>query len=260
MTRSLITTILLSALVLLVLGGWAYLKQRDLMYFPQFTRDAPAADFELPVEGAVLRGWVVNPGQEDAILYFGGNAEPVQAMRGDLAQWFPAHSSYLVPYRGYGASSGDPSESALSSDALAVYDFVRARHPDGDIHVIGRSLGSGVASYLAARRPVARLVLVTPFDSMANVAQGHYRWLPVRWLLRDRYEASQHLQEYEGPVLVVRASEDRIVPPIRTERLVESLPVRPKVVTLEGADHNTLSAVPGYRRAIVDFIQAPTPR
>ena len=260
MLKTIFGLLLVLALLYAALSAWVYFRQRDFIYFPQFTRaDLPPANLELPVDGVVLRGWVVNPGNTDAVIYFGGNAEPVQAMRAELARWFPEHSSYLVPYRGYGASDGVPGERALTADALALYDLVRSSHPDGSISVIGRSLGSGVASYLAAHRPVARLVLVTPFDSMARLAQTHYSFLPVRWLLRDRYDSARHLQHYRGPVLIVRASNDRIVPAERTRQLVEALPVRPQVVALAGTDHNTLSYVPGYRQAIVDFVNRPKP-
>ncbi len=260
MLKTLAGLLLITALLYAALSAWVYFRQRDFIYFPQFTRaDLPAADLEIPVDAAVLRGWVVNPGNKDAVIYFGGNAEPVQAMRTDLEHWFPARSSYLVPYRGYGDSEGQPGERALSADALALYDLVRSRHPDGSIAVIGRSLGSGVASYLAAHRSVAGLVLVTPFDSMARLAQTHYSFLPVRWLLRERYDSARHLQNYRGPVLIVRASDDRIVPAARTAALVAALPLRPQVVELAGTDHNTLSYVPGYRQVIVDFVNRRDP-
>lgn len=260
MLKTLIGLLLVAALLYAALSAWIYFRQRDFIYFPQFTRaDVPAADLELQVDGAVLRGWVVNPGNRDAVIYFGGNAEAVQAMRTDLQHWFPDRSSYLVPYRGYGGSDGRPGETALHADALALYDLVRSRHPDGAITVIGRSLGSGVASYLAAHRPVAKLVLVTPFDSMARLAQTHYSFLPVRWLLRERYDSARHLKNYLGPVLIVRASDDRIVPAARTAALVEALPVQPHVAELAGTDHNTLSLVPGYRQAIVNFVDRREP-
>ncbi|HSM11329.1 MAG TPA: alpha/beta fold hydrolase [Lysobacter sp.] len=260
MFKTLLSLLLVLVLLYAALSAWVFFRQRDFIYFPQFTHaDLPPTNLELPVEDVVLRGWVVNPGKRDAVIYFGGNAEPVQAMRAELAQWLPGHSSYLAAYRGYGASDGVPGERALTADALALYDLVRSRHPDGSITVIGRSLGSGVASHLAARRPVARLVLITPFDSMARLAQTHYSFLPVRWLLRDRYESARHLKHYRGPVLIVRASNDRIVPAERTMQLAESLPVRPQVVALPGTDHNTLSYGPGYRQAIVDFVNRQDP-
>ncbi|MDQ3510441.1 MAG: alpha/beta hydrolase, partial [Pseudomonadota bacterium] len=90
-------------------------------------------------------------------------------------------------------------------------------------------------------------------------AQTHYSFLPVRWLLRERYDSARHLQNYRGPVLIVRASDDRIVPAARTAALVAALPLRPQVVELAGTDHNTLSYVPGYRQAIVDFVNRRDP-
>ncbi|MDQ3286653.1 MAG: lysophospholipase [Pseudomonadota bacterium] len=253
--------LLLIALLYLALSGWLYFKQRELIYYPQFTRAGlPTADLELPVDGAVLRGWVANPGRRDAVVYFGGNAESVHALRNELAQWFPDRSVYLLPYRGYGASGGEPSEQALLADALVLYDHVRSAHPDGSIAVIGRSLGSGVASYLAAHRPVSALVLVTPFDSMARLAQSHYPFLPAQWLIRERFESARHLRQYRGPVLIVRASEDVIVPAERTRSLIQALPMEPEVVEIAGSDHNNISAVREYGQAIVEFIDASTPQ
>lgn len=236
------------------LCAWLYLSQRSLIYFPQFTGvDARATDIEIRRDDVTLRGWVVNPGRPAAIIYFGGNAERIERGRDAFAAWFPGHSVYLVAYRGYGASEGSPRETDLLADAVAVYDQVRARH-EGPIAVVGRSLGSGVASYLASQRPVARLALVTPFDSMAAMGAAHYPWLPVRWLLRDRYESTRHLSSYQGPVLVIRAGRDTIVPPANTGRLVRSLRSRPTVVVLPAADHNTLDDDPGYRAALVRFL------
>ena len=246
--------ITIAAVAYLGLCAWMYARQRDFIYFPQFTRvDARGTDFEIRCNGVTLRGWVVNPGRPSAIVYFGGNAERVELARDAFAAWFPDRSGYFIAYRGYGASDGVPRQSDLFGDALAVFDHARARHP-GSIAVVGRSLGSGVASYLASQRPVARLALITPFDSMAGVASTHYPWLPVRWLLRDRYESTRHLAGYHGPILVVRAGRDTVIPAIHTHRLVQSLPAVPTVVVLPTADHNMLDSDPGYREALVGFL------
>ena len=101
---------------------------------------------------------------------------------------FPDRSLFLVNYRGYGGSSGQPSEAALFADALAIFDHVRREH--SEIAVMGRSLGSGVAVLVASERPVEQLVLVTAFDSLVNVAREYLRWLPVGRLLRDRYDSA----------------------------------------------------------------------
>lgn len=244
------------ALVYVGLCGWMYAKQRELMYFPQFSQGSTApTDFELRRDGITLRGWVVNPRQPGAIVYFGGNAESIEDMRDEFAQWFPDRSTYLVAYRGFGASDGSPGEDALFADALAVFDQVQARHPGAAVAVIGRSLGSGVASYVASQRPVARLALVTPFDSLVNVAQAHYPWLPVRQLLKDRYESTRYLAKYRGPVLVIRAGRDEVVPAANTDRLITSLANPPQVIQLPAADHNTIGDDPAYGAALTGFLK-----
>jgi len=188
------------------------------------------------------------------VLYFGGNAERIEDRRKDFARIFPHASTYLVPYRGYGASEGTPTESDILEDALAVYDQVQARQPGARIVVIGRSLGSAVASYVASKRPVSKLVLVTPFDSMSNVAQSHYPWLPVRWLLQDRYEQATYLKTYKGPLMIVRAGRDDVVPAASTNQLIASLGRKPRVLDLPQADHSSVATDATYTRALAAFV------
>lgn len=243
------------------LCGWMYARQHALMYYPHLTKaDVGQTDFGIARNGVMLNGWLVNIGKPNAVIYFGGNAERIEGMRDPFARWFPDSSVYLVPYRGYGASEGTPSEAALFDDALAVYDQVRARQADAPITVIGRSLGSGVASYVASRREVAKLVLVTPFDSMAGVARAHYPWLPVHWLVQDRYESTRHLAKYKGPILVIRAGKDEVVPPANTDRLISTLPRPPLVVDLADADHGSVTIDPAYGEALSSFVAASPPR
>lgn len=238
------------------LCAWMYARQRDFTYFPQFTRvDARDTDFELRRDGTTLRGWLVNPGRPSALLYFGGNAERIEMARDEFAAWFPDRSVYLLAYRGYGASEGSPGEAALFADSVALFDHVRARHP-GSIVVVGRSLGSGVASYLASQRPVERLALITPFDSLAEVASAHYPWLPVRILFRERYESRRYLAAYRGPVLVVRAGRDELIPAGNTSRLIAALPSPPQILDVPEADHDSVGDAPAYRKALTAFVNA----
>ncbi len=238
---------------LIVLLFWS--QQRALLFHPAFTRapDLPP-DFELPVEGAVLRGWVVNPGQPLALLYFGGNAEDVSRFRADAARLFPASTVYLVAYRGFGRSSGEPSEATLVADALALFDHVAGQHAAVD--ALGRSLGAGVAVQLAAARPLRRLGLVTPFDSVDRVGAHHYPWLPVRWLARDRFDSLAHAPGVEEPVLVVVAGQDLIVPPAHAERLLAALPRPARVLRLEAAGHNDVQEFPGFDAELAEFFAA----
>lgn len=209
-------------LLYVALCAFLYLQQRRLIYQPAATRPvAQAPDFILRREaGVTLRGWVVHPEQTRALLYFGGNGERIEDLREDFDHWFPDRAVYLLPYRGYANSDGAPSESALIGDALALFDEAATRHHV--IAVIGRSLGSGVAVQLAARRPVERLALVTPFDSLAAVAQAHYPFAPVRWLLQDRYESWRYAALVHCPVSILAAAQDEVVPPANTRRLAAS--------------------------------------
>lgn len=261
MTRKKLLTVALLATPALAyagLCGWMYAKQRELLYLPHMTKvDAAQTDFGIARNGVMLNGWLVNIGQPGAILYFGGNAERVEDRRKEFARLFPRASTYLVPYRGYGASEGTPTEADILEDALAVYDQVQARQPGAKIVVIGRSLGSAVASYVASKRPVAKLVLVTPFDSMANVAQSHYPWLPVRWLLQDRYEQATYLHAYKGPLMIVRAGRDDVVPAESTNQLIASLGRKARVLDLPEADHSSVATDATYARALASFVGAP---
>lgn len=255
--------VLLGAALLVAWLGlclFLFVVQRKLIYFPELTRtEGAVTDYALHRDDAVLRGWIVNPGQAAALLYFGGNAEAVEANRDDFASWFPHHTVYLLAYRGYGASNGTPAGPALLDDALAFFDDVQARHPGQPVSAIGRSLGSGIASHVAAQRPVDRLALITPFDSLADVAARHYRWLPVRWLLRDRYPSADNLRRYRNPVLVLHGGNDTIVPRANTEALVAALPVQPRVVEIAAADHNDIGLHPAFAEALSGFLHPSAP-
>lgn len=234
-----------------------YLQQRRLIYYPQFTRvDAGQTDFSLARPDAVLRGWVVNPGRTHALLYFGGNAESVDANREAFARALPSHTVYLVAYRGYGASDGAPTETALLADALALHDEVATRHPDGQVAVAGRSLGSGVATHVAAERDVSSLILITPFDSLVAVAQAHYPIFPVRLLLDDRYDSTARLPRHRGKLLVLRAGRDTVVPPLHTDRLLTAFKGPTQVQDFPAAGHDDLSLDPAYWPAIGSFLDA----
>lgn len=248
----------LLALAYLALAALLYANQRKLIYYPQYT-DAragdPPPDLSLPTAAGVQRGWVLAPGQRDAVIYFGGNAERVQDNRDDFQAQLPGRTVYLLPYRGYGGNPGTPSQQALVGDGLALYDLVRKRHPQGDIAVMGRSLGSGVASQVAAHRPVHALVLITPFDSLAAVAASHYRWLPVRWLVRDRYDSLAALQGFQGQVLILRAGRDAVVPPANTDQLVAGLAPPPHVVSFANAGHDDIAIQAGFWPAIAGHLR-----
>jgi uncharacterized protein len=252
--RGLVTFVLVPLGIYAGLCLLLFLTQRSQIYFPVPESRAAGARAEwLAVPGARVKVWVVERPGEAAILYFGGNAEDVAYGVLPLSRAFPRHSLYLVNYRGYGGSGGSPSERALVGDAVALYDRLHPRH--AEISVVGRSLGGAVALELAAGREVERLVLVTPFDSLVNVARFHVRWAPVGLLLRDRYESARRAPDVDAETLVVIAGDDEIIPRARSEALVAALPpARTRVIVIDGARHNDLDASPRYLAELQRFL------
>lgn len=219
-----------------------FFAQRSLLYFPQGRGDGSGELLRLP--GDVLVSTRPADGPE-AIVYFGGNAEDVSLNLPDFRAAFPGHALYLMHYRGYGGSAGSPSEEGLFADGLALLDQVQARH--SRVTLIGRSLGSGIAIRLAASRPVARLVLVTPYDSILGIAEGQFPLFPVRWLLLDKYESWRYAPLISVPVLILAAEHDEVIPRASTELLRTRFrhgDVRYEVIP--GTGHNTISANPAY--------------
>jgi len=227
-----------------------FFAQRSLLYFPvPGAQPAGAERIDLPVPGATLCVWTRPASGPDALIYFGGNAEDVGQNFAGFAAALPRHALYLVNYRGYGGSTGAPTEDALFADALAVHDHVRARH--ASVAVAGRSLGSGVAVHLARERPVSRLVLITPYDSIANVAAGIYPFLPVRWLIRDRFDSASRIAGVRAPALVVIAERDEVIRRARSDALVAKFPAgQARVEVVRGATHNDLE----YEALLADFL------
>ena len=234
-------------------------SQRSQIYFPVAEAHHPDAQVRwIESHGERLKMWVVPRAGSRALIYFGGNAEDVgREHRGVFAVAFPDRSLFLVNYRGYGGSSGQPAEAAPVRGCTCD---LRSR--DGRRIPRLRSWGavwaSGVAVFVASERPVERLVLVTAFDSLVNVAREYFRWLPVGRLLRDRYESVRsRVRNVKAPVLMVVAGEDEIMPRARSEALARAFPVgQVRVEIVPRVGHNTLDLSPAYLAAVRGFLAA----
>ncbi|MCD8509574.1 MAG: alpha/beta hydrolase [Bacillus sp. (in: Bacteria)] len=159
-------------------------------------------------------------------------------------------------YRGYGISEGKPSEKAMFQDALTIYDnmAVRSDINKEKITVMGRSMGTGVAVYLANERTINRVVLVSPYDSLLNVAQGRYPFLPVALLLNHHFDNIGRASEITNPMLTIIAGDDRIIPPDNSKTFVETWKGPATKLFYEGYGHNNIQNHPDYWREIVKFI------
>ena len=246
MPHAIVTIVVIGALIYVVLCAALFAFQRSMIYFPQPRSVARGTTtLTLPREGADVLVTVRERSGATALIYLGGNAEDVSYSLPSLADAFPDHALYLVHYRGYGGSSGRPSETALVADTLALYDKLAPQHKE--ISVVGRSLGSGVAVQLAAARPVTRLVLVTPYDSLQEVAAQQFPYFPVRWLLLDKFESWKYVPQISAPTLVIAAEYDEVIPRASTEALFARFP--PGAATskiIAGAGHNTISESAEY--------------
>lgn len=240
--------------VYLVLCAALFVFQRSLIYFPQ-----PAAvtseDSRLKLSMPDAEVWVTTRERSGsrALIYFGGNAEDVSRNLEEFAEAFPDYALYFLHYRGFGGSTGSPSEAAIAEDALALFDQVYASHPQ--ITVVGRSLGSGVAVRLVSQRPVQKLILVTPFNSFKEIAGQQYPWVPVKWLLKDRFESGKYAAHIRVPTLLLAASDDEVIGRSSTQRLFESFPqgvATLKVVPDSG--HNSISGRGEYWRWMGDVL------
>jgi pimeloyl-ACP methyl ester carboxylesterase len=246
MSRIVILIFAVIALVYLGLCVFLFLSQRSLLYFPparSLANNAPTISF--PVDGAELLITVRARSGPKALIYFGGNGEDVSYGLPALTTAFPERALYLMNYRGYGGSSGKPSEAAIVADALAFFDKAHAEH--SDIILMGRSLGSGVAIQLAAQRPASHLVLVTPYNSIQELAARRYPFFPVRWLLLDKFESWKYAPRIAIPTLVIAAEHDYTVPGWSTELLLTHFQSGIATLrTLPGTGHNNLSESAEY--------------
>jgi uncharacterized protein len=218
-----------------------YVFQRSLMYFPDPARTTPPAA-GLPqaeevtltsADGEKLIAWHVPPqGMKPLVIYFQGNAGALD-LRAGRFKWLIADGTGLVAlsYRGYGGSTGKPSEAGLIDDAAAAYNFAVARHPASRIVVWGESLGTGVAVALAAERKVGGIILDAPFTSIADVGAAAYPFVPVRWFIKDPFHSDERITHVSAPLLVLHGERDRIVP-IRFGQKLFSLAKEPKRMVL----------------------------
>jgi hypothetical protein len=188
------------------------------------------------------------------LIYFGGNAEEVSWLAstgGQYAGW----SLLMLNYRGYGRSEGKPGEAALFADALQIYDYALSRAQGGRVAVMGRSLGSGVAVYLAAQRPVKGVILVSPYDSIESVAKGIYPYLPIGLMLKHRFDSLSRVPQIKVPLMCLVGSADSVIQRPHSERLFAAWGGPRQWREFRGADHNSLAAEQGYWQAIAAFLR-----
>jgi fermentation-respiration switch protein FrsA (DUF1100 family) len=246
------------------LGALMFFAQRALMYFPERVRTTPAAA-GLPqaqevildtADGERIIAWHVPPrGDKPLVIYFHGNGGSLR-LRADRFARLTAEGVGLlaVSYRGYGGSTGSPSEAGLIEDARAAYAFTTQRYPR--IAVWGESLGTGVAVALAAEKPVERVILESPYTSTADIAAASYWFLPVRFLMRDQFRSDLRIAQVKAPVLILHGEADGIIPIVYGERLLALAPGKKQLIRFPKGSHNDLDDF-GAMDAALRFLGEP---
>jgi uncharacterized protein len=251
----------------LALVALMYVAQRSLMYFPETVRTPPAEAGLAQAEEVMLNTpdggqvvvWHIAPrGNRPVWLYFHGNGGALR-YRVDRFRDLTAQGEGLVAlsYRGYGGSTGRPTEAGLIDDARAAYDFVVKRYPAERIVLWGESLGSGVALALAAERPVARVVLEAPFLSAVDVAAGVYPFLPVRLLMKDQFRSDLRVTKVAAPILVLHGDRDEVVPIASGQRLYQLITSPKRFVRIAGGGHENLGSFGAFEQARTFVQDAP---
>ncbi len=223
--------------------------QRHLMYFPDTTYFTPKTAGLTGVSEEVLQtpdgsrvlAWYApaKPGQP-TLLYFHGNAGSLETRIERIRKYMARGLGvFMMTYRGFGGSSGEPSEAANVADARLAYDTLTERLgiAPADIIVYGESLGTSVAVQVAGAREVAGIVLDAPYTSMVDLAALHHPWIPGRWFMTDRYETRRHIKAVTAPLLILHGEIDDIVP-VTMGREIFNLANAPKTIkTFQGAGH-----------------------
>lgn len=255
----------------LLLLATVFVMQRRLLYQPN-----PALPADVSVRAAMLsfwptsdtdyRGFISADPQSEikgTVIVFHGNAGRA-ADRSYYAQALSplGYRVILAEYPGYGGRSGAPSEASLTADAIATVDLAYQEFGD-PIYLWGESLGCGVVAAVTAEAgtaeagvPIRGVVLITPWESLPMLAQSIYWFLPARWLVRDQFDNAANLAAYDGPVAVLLAGQDEVIPVQHGQRLYDALTSDKRLWVFEGAGHNSWPIAPGesWWQEVMDFV------
>jgi len=252
---------IISAVLYVLVLLFVYFKQESFIFFPTQARhklpdDSRITEYTLANDKETLKGWLINEqgSKKRLIIYYGGNAEDIFYSIDEFRN-FVESGVLLVNYRGYGSSSGKPGEKELFADALAIIDDISKRHSPQKTYLIGRSLGSGVAAYVASHRKIDGVILVTPFDSIESLARRQFPFLPTSHMLKHKFRSSDYVKEIDGPCLVIYGGRDSVIFPASTKRLLAHFKTKPETVFIKDGGHNNIEMFEEYKTALQSFIR-----
>jgi uncharacterized protein len=234
-----------------------YLFQEKIIFYPIPLDDNSLADIrrfhpqaqDIDIEsndGKNLHGWIIDNTSEEhppsgMIFYYGGNAEEVSHRIGDMSR-LPGWIVILMNYRGYGLSEGRPGERMIFEDALKIYDHFNSIEKYSEIRKVtmGWSLGTGVAVHVAHERKIDGVFLISPYDSITNIAKRTYPFLPIEMMIRHPFDSIGKAPSINSPLRIIAASNDKIIPPSSSINLASQWGGDKDILIVENYDHNSL--------------------
>lgn len=257
--------IFLIPVVYILFVAFLYITQRAMIYFPSDQRPditpyEAAGVFEITAQtqdGLSLTGWMKNPEpNKPIVIFWHGNAStlPNTAYKAS----FYAEQGYgflLASYRGYGGNDGKPSEQGFYQDARAWIEKLQSLGVETqDFVLYGESIGTGVATQMAMEFPSAKaLILESPYTSLPDVAAGPYFFVPVRLLMKDRFDNLSKISEIETPVLIIQSIDDEVIPPEMGRALYDVAPEHKDIYRVKGYGHNNIPQ-DDIARAAMEFL------
>jgi hypothetical protein len=270
---ALIAVLAVLLVVYVGLAAMLYFTQRSMMYFPETIHTSPA-EAGLPeaeeisltaADGVRIVGWHVAPRDgQPVILYLHGNGGALRYRVERFHRLIKEGVGLVaIEYRGFGGSEGSPSEAGLFADAEAAYAFAAGRYRPDQLVLWGESLGTGLAVYLAAEKPVGRVILEAPFTSTAAVAAQRYWFMPVRLLMKDQFRSDERIANVTAPVLILHGLNDRVVPYAMGEQMFDLAKGNKHIVRFIDGSHEDLDQF-GALHAVGRFLagdldQPPAP-
>lgn len=242
---------------------WGFLatRQGDILFnarkLPVVHLSDDFSTYSHIVPGGMVRGYVYHPDGEDALqdlfVYFAGRSEDVRATA-QMLHWLPKGFGFAaLNYRGVADSQGRPSEIASVADAAQFAGHLRRAFPHARLHVVGRSLGTGVAIQLVARQNFESLQLITPYDSMLEVAKRRFPLVPLSLLLRHQFNSLEHCREVAAKTQVLLAERDDVVLAERSDKLIAAWPTPISVQTVPASDHYNIVELEATWLYLIDF-------
>ncbi len=252
--------------------SWMFFMQRSMMYFPQMPQTSPSDFQNLGIEkvqsqtqdSLKLTGWFFKPMQKTMpiIVMFHGNAGAALDRVPGMVPFLKAgYGVLLAEYRGYGGNPGSPSETGFYEDGRTWMKWLKMVNIlESNIVLYGESVGTGVVSQIAIEHPIVKAVILeAPFTSAVDIAQETYPIFPVRWLMKDRYQTSDRIEQIKAPLLILHGRNDKVVPYRHAQKLYDRATQPKQLIILEGAGHSDMYEYGSINHMISFISELDTP-